>query len=194
MNIDGNLALKEETLEELIGGKLVMMAPPASNHNRIARNLSGIFVPYLRGKKCEYFGDHEGVFLSEGEEYIPDGLIVCDPDKVKRNGIYGAPDLAIEILSPSTARNDRGRKKDVYEQCGVREYWIVSPSDMTIEQYILRDGKFVLNDIYRKYWDYEFEDMTEEERAAIVTEFRCSLFPDLPIFVKDVFDHVTLPG
>ena len=192
MNIDGNLALKEEPLEELIGGEVVMMAPPASNHNRIARNLSGIFVPYLRGKKCEYFGDHEGVFLADGEEYIPDGLIVCDPDKVKRNGVYGAPDLAIEILSPGTAKNDRGRKKDVYEQSGVREYWIVNPADMTIEQYLSQNGKFVLNDVYRKCQDYELEDMAEEERAAIVTEFRCSLFPELLISVEDVFDHVIL--
>ena len=192
MDIDGNLALKEETLEELIGGEVVMMAPPASNHNRIARNLSGIFVPYLRGKKCEYFVDHEGVFLADGEEYIPDGLIVCDPDKVKRNGVYGAPDLAIEILSPGTAKNDRGRKKDVYEQSGVREYWIVNPSDMTIEQYLLQNEKFVLNDVYRKCQDYELEDMTDEERAAIVTEFHCSLFPELSISVEDVFDHVIL--
>lgn len=190
MNTEGNLALKEEPLEELIGGEVVMMAPPVSNHNAISANIGGIFVPYLRGKKCRYYGDHQGVFLKDGEFYIPDGLIICDHSKVGRKGVYGAPDLAIEIISPSTAKNDRGRKKEVYEQCGVREYWIVNPADKTIEQYLLQNGKFVLNDVYREYQDYELEDMTEEERAAIVTEFRCSLFPDLPIFVKDVFDHM----
>ena len=194
MNIDGNLALKEEPLEELIGGKVVMMAPPVSNHNTIAANIAGIFVPYLRGKKCRYYGDHEGVFLTEGEFYIPDGLVICDPDKIKLDGIHGAPDLAIEILSPSTARYDRGRKKDIYEQYGVREYWIVNPPEMTIEQYVLQDGKFFLRDIYRKYTETLLEYMKEEERAAIVKEFRCSLFPDLPILVEDVFDHMIFLG
>ena len=192
MKVEGNLALKEEPLEEIIGGKVVMMAPPLSNHNRLARNLAGIFTPYLRGKTCEYFGDHEGVFLTEGEYYIPDGMVVCDPGKIDRHGVHGAPDLVIEILSRSTIRNDRGLKKEMYEAAGVREYWIVNPSDMTIEQYLLRDGQLILNDVYQKYQGYELEDMKEEERAAIVTEFRCSLFPDLPILVEDVFDHVTL--
>jgi Uma2 family endonuclease len=192
MNIEGNLALKEEPLEELIDGKLVMMAPPISDHNAIVANLAGIFAPYLRGKKCRYYGDHEGVYLADGHMYIPDGMIVCDRNKIKHTGVYGAPDLVIEVLSPSTARNDRGRKKDLYEQSGVREYWIVNPSDMSIEQYILQDGKFVLRDVYHKYASYELEEMTDEERAAIVTEFRCSLYDDLTIFVDDVFDNLLL--
>ena len=121
---------------------------------------------------------------------MPNGALVTNPRQLEPDGIHGTPDLAIEILSPGTARYDRGRKKDFYEQSGVREYWIVSPSDMTIEQYLLQNGKFVLNDVYRKYRDYELEDMKEEERAAIVKEFRCSLFPDLPILVEDVFDRV----
>ncbi|MBQ6986014.1 MAG: Uma2 family endonuclease [Oscillibacter sp.] len=192
MNIEGNLALKEEPLEELIDGKLVMMAPPISDHNAIVANLAGIFAHYLRGKKCRYYGDHEGVYLADGHRYIPDGMIICDRSKIKHTGVYGAPDLVIEVLSPSTARNDRGRKKDLYEQSGVREYWIVNPSDMSIEQYILQDGKFVLRDVYHKYASYELEEMTDEERAAIVTEFRCSLYDDLTIFVDDVFDNLLL--
>lgn len=194
MNIQGNLALQEEPLEELIHGKPVMMAPPVSNHNAVAANLAGIFVPYLRGKKCRYYGDHEGVFLADGEMYIPDGMIICDTDKLKYKGIYGAPELVIEILSPHTARNDRGLKKDAYEQSGVREYWIVDPSNMTIEQYLLQGGKLVLHEVYRKYAEYELDDMTDAERAAIVKEFRCSLFEELPIFVDDVFDHLIFPG
>lgn len=192
--IKGNLALQEESLEEWIGGQPVMMAPPVSNHNRIARNLSGIFVPYLRGKQCEYFGDHEGVFLSDGEEYIPDGMIVCDPEKIKWEGVHGAPDLVIEILSPGTARYDKGRKKDVYEQSGVKEYWIISPTELTIEQYVLQDGKFILRDIYQKYTAHLLRYMTEEERTAVVHKFRCSLYDDLWINVNDVFDRVSIEG
>ena len=194
MKVEGNLALKEEPLEEIIGGKVVMMSPPAPNHGRVTSNLDRIFNNYLLDKQCEYFADSIGLILSKRDKFIPDGMIVCDRSQVKDDGVHGAPSLTVEVLSPSTARYDRGRKKDIYERLGVREYWIVSPSDMTIEQYLLQDGKFVLNDVYRKYREYELEDMKEEERAAIVTEFRCSLFDDLIIRVDDVFRRLEWPG
>ena len=194
MNIEGNLALKEEPLEELIGGKVVMMAPPAPNHGRVTSNLDRIFNNYLLDKQCEYFSDSVGLILADTDKFIPDGMIVCDPSQVKRDGVHGAPSLTVEVLSPRTARNDRGRKKDLYERSGVREYWIVSPSDMTIEQYLLRDGKFVLNNVYRKYPAYELDEMSDEERAAVVTEFQCSLFEDLTIRVEDVFRRLEWPG
>ena len=194
MKIEGNLALKEEPLEEIIGGKVVMMAPPAPNHGRVTSNLDRIFNNYLLDKQCEYFADSIGLILSKRDKFIPDGMIICDRSQVKDDGVHGAPSLTVEVLSPSTARYDRGRKKDIYERLGVREYWIVSPSDMTIEQYLLQDGKFVLNDVYRKYREYELEDMKEEDRAAIVTEFRCSLFDDLIIRVDDVFRRLEWPG
>ena len=194
MNVEGTLALKEEPLEELIDGKPVMMAPPAPRHGRITSNLDRIFNNYLLDKQCEYFSDSVGLILTDKDKFIPDGMIVCDHSQVKGDGVHGAPSLTVEVLSPSTARNDRGRKKDLYERCGVREYWIVSPSDMTIEQYILQDGKFVLRDIYRKYTDELLEYMTDEERAAIVTEFQCGVFEDLTIQVEDVFRRLDWPG
>ena len=194
MNIEGNLTLKEELSKELIGGKIIMMAPPSPHHGRITSNLDRIFNNYLLDKQCEYFADSIGLILTDKDRFIPDGMLVCDHSQVQKDGVHGAPSLTVEVLSPSTARNDRGRKKDLYERCGVREYWIVSPSDMTIEQYILQDGKFVLRDVYHKYDAYELEDMTEEEQAAIVTEFQCSLFDDLTIRVDDVFRRLEWPG
>ena len=132
----GNLAYQEERREELVGGKVVMMAPASSNHNRIAGNIYYIFRRYLNGKKCEPFADGENVYLTDCDHFVPDFMVVCDPDKVKADGVYGAPDLVVEVLSPSTAQYDRGRKMRVYAQCGVREYWIVSPGDRTVEQYL----------------------------------------------------------
>ena len=117
-----NLAYAYDCREELINGKVVAMSPAASNHNRIAGDIYGIFWSYLRGKKCEPFGDGEAVYLTEVDHFIPDFMVVCDPDKVKSNGVHGAPDLVVEVLSPGTTKNDRGRKMDVYGQCGVREY------------------------------------------------------------------------
>ena len=104
---DGNLALAwnpdDEPRTELIGGKVVAMSPrPATNHNRISWNLYGIFRDYLRGRRCEPFADGEDLYLSKTEHYIPDMMVVCDPDKIKPNGVYGAPDLVAEVLSPST--------------------------------------------------------------------------------------------
>lgn len=189
--MNGNLAYKDEWPEEIIGGEVVMMAPPKSAHNRIKRNISTIFDVFLTGRRCEYLPDGEGLFLAEDEdEYIPDGMVVCDPEKVREDGVYGAPDLVLEVLSPGTARYDRGRKWNVYEKCGVREYWIVDPVSRTLEQYILTDGRFALRDVYHKYSARDWERMKPEERDAVVKEFKCSLFDDLTIRVDDVFDRV----
>ena len=192
--METNLAYQlDEWPEETIQGKVVMMAAPSSNHNRVAGNIHTIFDVYLDGRPCEPFGDNEALFLEEGaEEYKPDMMVVCDPEKVKDKGVYGAPDLAVEVLSNSTARNDRGHKKDMYEKHGVREYWIVDPVRMSVEQYVLENGKFVLRDVYHKYSAAELADMKESERAEIVTEFKSSLFDDLTISVERIFRRVVL--
>ena len=98
--MDDNLAHKYEYRKELIGGKIVAMSPAASNHNRIAGNIFGIFWSYLRGKPCVPYGDGELVYLTAEDTFIPDFMIVCDRNKIKHDGIHGAPDLVVEILSP----------------------------------------------------------------------------------------------
>ena len=121
--MESNLAYKLEPLEEVIGGKVVMMASPTVNHNRVSGNIHTIFDIYLKGGQCEPFQDGTALFLKEDrEEYKPDMMVVCDPDKVKPDGVHGAPDLVVEVLSPSTGKNDRGYKKDIYEKYGVRNY------------------------------------------------------------------------
>ena len=181
-----NLAYAYDCREELINGKVVAMSPAASNHNRIAGDIYGIFWSYLRGKKCEPFGVGEAVYLTEVEHFIPAFMVVCDPDKVKSNGVHGAPDLVVEVLSPGTTKNDRGRKMDVYGQCGVREYWIVIPNEKTVEQYIQDNGRLVLHDVYFIPPDYT----PEKELAEIAKEFQCSLFDDLTIRLEDIFERV----
>lgn len=191
--MNGNPAYQDEWREEIIGGEVVMMSPAISNHNRVKFNISRKFGDYLEGKTCEFLPDGEGLILAEDvDEYIPDGMVVCDPEKIGWDVVRGAPDLVVEVLSPGTAKNDRTRKKDAYEQHGVREYWIVDPASLSIEQYILTDGRFVLRDIYHRYSARELQRMKPEERAAVVTEFKCSLFDDLTIRVDDVFDRVAM--
>lgn len=189
--MDTNLAYKEEIWEELIGGRLVAMSPrPSVNHSRISSNIYSIFRSFLNGKKSEAFPDGVDLYLSDTEQYIPDGMVVCDPDKVKPDGVHGAPDLVVEILSPRTAKYDKKIKKDVYEACGVREYWIVDPAAKSIEQYLSENGRFTLSDVFTVYPDWMLEKMTDEEKAEVVTGFRCSLYDDLIIRLDDVFYRV----
>ena len=185
-----NLAYQEERREELIGGKVVMMSPASVNHTFVSGNIYWLFASYLRGKKCTPISDGSTVFLTDKDHFVPDVMVVCDPDKVKADGVYGAPDLVVEVLSPSTAQYDRGCKMKVYAQCGVREYWIVSPGDRTVEQYLPEGGHFVLNATYGLELEAILNKMSQEERDSIPTEFKCSLFDDLTIQVADIFERV----
>lgn len=182
-----NLAYQEVFREELIGGRLVAMSPAATNHNRIAGNIFLLFANFLKGKKCVPFGDGEKVFLTDTDHYVPDFMVVCDRDKIKPDGVHGAPDLVVEILSPSTGWNDKGPKKRVYEACGVPEYWIVSPEAKSIDVYRLEDGRFQLDRSYAVYPDYLMSLLTEKEKAEMVTEFKCHLYDDLAIRLDDIF-------
>ena len=186
-----NLAYQEYPAEELIDGKFIAMSPrPSINHNYVSFNIARIFADYLKGKKCTPFADGVDLYLTERDRFIPDMMVVCDPDKIKADGVYGAPDLVVEVLSPSTARYDRGRKMEVYGKCGVREYWLVSPGDRTVEQYLLQDGKLMFHSAYGLELEAILNKMSQEERDAIPTEFKCSLFEDLTIQVADIFERV----
>ena len=189
--MNSNLAYQddawEKRREEIINGEVVMMSPASSDHNRIAGNIYRIFANYLNGKKCEPFSDGEAVYLTDEDLFIPDFMVVCDPEKVQWDGIHGAPDLVVEVLSHSTAKNDRTQKKDAYECSGVPEYWIVDLSNRSVEVYLLEDGRYKLDNIYILYSAEELEDMTDEEKTALETEFKCHLYDDLIIRLDDIF-------
>ena len=157
---------------------------------KLGHNINIIFSNYLKGKKCEFFPDGHDLFLTKKDRFVPDGMLVCNRDIIKRDGIHGTPNLVVEVLSPSTAKRDKGYKKDVYEKCGVSEYWIVSPESRTIDIYLLKDGKYYLDNVYVSFLDCDLERMTEEELASIPKSFKCSLFDDLDILIEDVFERV----
>lgn len=182
-----NLAYQEDFREELIGGEFVMMAPASTNHTFTAGNIFGIFWSYLKRKKCTPISDGSTVFLTEEDHFVPDVMVVCNPDIIRPDGVYGTPDLVVEVLSPSTARSDKTRKKEVYARCGVREYWIVSPGDKSVEVYRSAGTEFTLDNVYVLYPDWELERMPPERRAAVETHFKCSLFDDLDISLEDIF-------
>lgn len=189
-----NLAFQEEYIStELINGQVVLMSPsPAANHFYAAGNIYSIFQHYLKGKTCVPFQDGFELYLTDKDHFRPDVMIVCDADKIKKDGVHGAPDLVVEVLSPSTMKRDRTYKKEVYAKCGVKEYWLVDTNNKTVEQYLLQDGQLVLHEIYTVFPDFMLEKMSEEERAGLITEFKCSLYDDLLIKLEDVFERVTL--
>ncbi len=144
---------------EIIDGVAYSMSPaPGTNHQRISRSLSLQIGNFLHGKRCELFVAPFDVRLSERvgltDEKLetvvqPDLLVVCDPDKLDEKGCKGAPDLIIEILSPSTGGKDLTIKYDLYERHGVKEYWVVHPAEHTLLVYKLgEEGKFGRPDRY----------------------------------------------
>ena len=122
---------------EAIEGNLYMTPAPSILHHRLTRALYEALRPLLAApKRGELFWAPVGVeFPSTGEGVQPDLFFVSDEYRgiIGEHGIVGAPDLVVEILSPSTASRDRGIKRRLYERQGVREYWIVDPDEMAID-------------------------------------------------------------
>lgn len=185
-----NLAYQEERRQELINGHIVMMAPASANHVFTAGNIHNIFKNYLKGKKCTPIADGMMVYLTKTDHFVPDMMVVCDRDKIKPDGVHGAPDLVVEVLSPSTAKNDRTHKKDIYAKCGVREYWIVSPSERIVEVYRNNGDGFTAFDVFTVCPAWMLDKMTAKEREAVVTHFKCSLFDNLEIALSDIFEDL----
>lgn len=184
-NMNGNLAYQEEPREELLGGRIYMMSSPTVNHSQIASNIYYAFRSYLKGKTCRPFNDGVDVYLTENDRVIPDAMIVCNKNIIRLDGIHGAPDLIVEVLSPGTAKNDRGYKKNLDETAGVKEYWIVDPISHSIEVYILADGKFVLDEVYALY--PAGAGVTDEEREETKKEIQVSLYNDFCISLEEIF-------
>ncbi len=183
-----NLAYKEEQREELLDGKIYMMSSPSINHNRVASHIFNAFYNYLKNKTCEAFSDGVDVHLTENDCVIPDVMIICNKDIIKPNGIYGTPDLIVEVISPSTAKNDRGYKKNLYEKTGVKEYWIADPFTRSIETYLFSDGKYVLEDIYAVFpAGFGITDKEREESKKIIP---VSLYDNFSIPLEEIFSNL----
>jgi len=146
---------------ELIHGVAYNMSPaPRTPHQGISMEIATQLKIFLKGKPCTVFHAAVDVFfplLREMDEddvdtvVQPDVLVVCDKTKILEKGIWGAPDLVVEILSNSTSRKDQHEKFDLYERGGVLEYWIVDPNGKWLQQYVRQaDGKFGIEVTFEK--------------------------------------------
>jgi Uma2 family endonuclease len=125
---------------EIIDGQAFDMSPsPTLEHQEMLGEMATQLRTFLRGKTCRVFPDTDVILPKAGQApersktvVRPDISVVCDPKKLEGKHILGAPDLAIEILSPSTASHDCIRKRRVLEKAGVREFWLIQPVDRIV--------------------------------------------------------------
>lgn len=141
----------EERLE-LIKGRLFKMSPaPNRIHQELSWGIAGELANYLKGKPCKAYTAPFDVRLprkSKNDQDIitvvqPDICVICDPAKLDDRGCLGAPDIVVEILSPGNNKKELLNKYEVYEEAGVKEYWLVVPQEKGFLQYILnKEGRF----------------------------------------------------
>ncbi|MBF0549683.1 MAG: Uma2 family endonuclease [Deltaproteobacteria bacterium] len=131
---------------ELIDGVLHSMSPaPSARHQFISMGLSAQIYNFLSQTPCRIAAAPFDVRLPKGDEadnqvdtvVQPDIVVICDPAKLDDRGCRGAPEFVVEILSPSTADKDRTIKLALYENRGVKEYWIIDPEDNTVTVHLL---------------------------------------------------------
>lgn len=187
----------DEIRTELIDGKIVMMSPrPRVDHTRVSSNIYRLFANALRGKTCEFFADGVELHLDEKNHFVPDGMIVCDPSKIKPDRVVGAPSLVVEVLSPSTAARDRGKKLRAYAAAGVGEYWIVDVMGRHVEVYRLHDGAYDIERVYQYYSPAELaENAAEDEDHRLSEEeteqtIHVDLCGGIDVNLGDVFERV----
>lgn len=147
------LEWNDEKRYELYSGELVALSSPANIHQEIVADLVRQFGNYLIGKKYKVYPAPFDVRLFErdGDKpwdidtmVQPDISVVCDPRKTEGHGCKGAPDLVVEVLSPSTQRCDRRTKFNLYQKAGVSEYWVVDPESQVVLVHTLEEEQYCI--------------------------------------------------
>ena len=160
---------------ELIKGKILEMSAPSPIHQEISGNLQGALFVFLKNSRCKlYTAPFDVRFPQKGESQVytvvqPDLCVVCDFEKIDSKGCVGAPDLVVEILSPGNSKKEMKSKFALYQEEGVREYWIVDPERELVFVYIADNKKF-------------------KPTIPIADDYVYStIFPDFKIHTSDLF-------
>jgi len=173
----------DDKRRELIDGFVKLMSPaPTSYHQSISINLATEIKNYLKKKKYKIFTAPFDVRFPEAadiKEYDkittvvqPDISVICDLSKIDTKGCIGAPDMIVEIVSPSLARHDVEEKYKLYQKHGVREYWIVFPEDRSINVFILDEN-----------YKYQLVGMYAND-----SKVKVNIFEDLVIDLAEIFE------
>lgn len=160
---------------ELLKGKIFEMSVPSPIHQEISGNLQGALFVFLKNSKCKlYTAPFDVRFPQKGESQVytvvqPDLCVVCDFEKIDSKGCVGAPDLVVEILSPGNSKKEMKSKFALYQEEGVREYWIVDPERELVFVYVADNKKF-------------------KPTIPIADDYVYStIFPDFKIHTSDLF-------
>ena len=160
---------------ELLKGKILEMSAPSPIHQEISGNLQGALFVFLKNSKCKlYTAPFDVRFPQKGESQVytvvqPDLCVVCDLEKIDSKGCVGAPDLVVEILSPGNSKKEMKSKFALYQEEGVREYWVVDPERELVFVYVAENKKF-------------------KPTIPIADDYVYStIFPDFKIHTSDLF-------
>ena len=170
---------------ELIKGKIMAMSPaPSSEHQSISWRLSGALFIFFKNKEGRAFAAPFDVRLVDRKKSIiankdiysvvqPDLCVICDKTKIDTKGCLGAPDWIIEILSQGNSKKEMQLKYQLYQESGVKEYWLVYPGERAVHQFVLDEQ----TEKYQLQYMYSGEDIATPQ-----------LFPDCQIDLREVFE------
>ncbi|UKT62335.1 Uma2 family endonuclease [Pedobacter mucosus] len=168
---------------ELIKGKIFKMSPaPSRVHQEISREIFYPLINFLKDKPCKVYSAPFDVRFpkeSKADKDVytvlqPDICVICDRNNLDDRGCIGAPDIVVEILSPGNNKKELLHKYQVYEEFGVKEYWVVSQSDQSMLIYTLNDlGKFQPSKIF-----------------TLSEKITSSVLPGFELFLDDVFSDL----
>lgn len=171
-------AIEDQRRRELYDGELVEMGSPNLRHQALILQLALMLNSWVRERNLgRIYLSPVDLYVSETKCYIPDLMFVrrerYATERIEREDdacVVAPPDLAVEIISPSTGRNDRFRKSNIYAEFGVQHYWIIDPEVEALQAFVLERGRYVME-----------ASLTQEDT------FRPSLFPDLQIPLNTLF-------
>ena len=178
---------------EIIEGEKFMAASPFKRHGKVVGRLMFTIGTYaFINKLGTAFSDNFDVNLPDGNTLRPDFIFISAAnDNIVFNNedenFYGVPDMVVEIFSRSTMKRDVTIKKDIYERNGVKEYWLINPWSESIEVYLLRDGKYVLDNIYQNYSENDLKNMPDEERAEVEMEIPVAVLDGFKVKIRNIF-------
>ena len=162
---------------ELIRGFIHKMSPaPNRRHQKLSQNVNGDILNFFKKHPCEVYVAPFDVRLpiKNGKKDFtvvqPDLCVICDLEKLDDKGCNGAPDLVIEILSPKNTKHDIHTKFNLYQESGVKEYWIIQPDNNIVLVYSLQNEKYI-----------GLQPFTEDDVIESV------VFPEMKLLVNDVF-------
>jgi Uma2 family endonuclease len=176
------LTWKFDQALELLRGRIKLMSAPNRLHQKLSWRLSGLIFNHFKNHRCEAYAAPFDVRLYNRQKSLkadrdiytvvqPDLCVVCDLEKLDDRGCLGAPDLVVEILSPGNSAKEMRDKKSIYEESGVREYWIVDPTHETIARFNLEE-----NGLYGRPLIFVNDDRMPSE-----------IFPDFEVQLSEVF-------